>query len=143
MIVDGVEEPLIQDYTFSSTGEHTVEFILKSDSIGENTFRECSSLITCTIDSGVTSIGQSAFYYCYNLTSCTIDSGVTSIGDYAFKVCSSLYDVVVNAVIPPTLGYYVFEEADNRTIYVPSESVNAYKAASGWSDYEDYIQPIS
>ena len=27
------------------------------------------------------------------------------------------------------------------TIYVPTESVDAYKAASYWSDYADYIEP--
>ena len=29
--------------------------------------------------------------------------------------------------------------ADNRKIYVPTESVGAYQSASGWSSYADSI----
>ena len=29
--------------------------------------------------------------------------------------------------------------ASGRKIYVPAASVEAYKAADGWSDYADYI----
>ena len=30
--------------------------------------------------------------------------------------------------------------ASDRKIYVPTASVEAYKSASGWSDYVDYIE---
>jgi len=50
----------------------------------DNAFRDCSRLVSVTIEEGVTSIGDSAFYNCTSLTSITIPASVTSIGAYAF-----------------------------------------------------------
>ena len=77
-----------------------------------------------------------------SLTSVTIPSGVTSIGVAAFNGCRGLTSVTVNATTPPTLGKYVFTSTNNYPIYVPSESVNAYKAATNWSTYASRIQAI-
>ena len=112
-------------------------------SIGENAFNHCGSLTSVTIPNGVTSIGNSAFVGCSGLTSVTIGSGVTSIGTYAFDYCSSLTSVTVLATTPPTLGISVFYMTNDCPIYVPSESVEAYKAATKWSDYASRIQAIS
>jgi hypothetical protein len=49
----------------------------------------------------------------------------------------------VQATNPPTIGIDVFKNTHaNLVIYVPSESVDTYKAASGWSTYADRIQAI-
>ena len=73
----------------------------------------------------------------------TIPSSVTLIDEYAFYGCSSLTSVIVLATTPPTLSFNAFtNNASGRKIYVPANSVNAYKAASGWSDYADYIEAI-
>ena len=112
-------------------------------SIGNYAFYNCSSLTSITIPSSVTSIGNSAFYYCSSLASITIPSGVTSIGARAFASCSSLASITVEAVTPPTLGSGVFSSTHaDLVIYVPAESVETYKAASGWSTYASRIQAI-
>jgi hypothetical protein len=54
-----------------------------------------------------------------------------------------LTSITCNATTPPTLeDAFAFENTDNCPIYVPAESVDTYKAASGWSTYADRIQPI-
>jgi hypothetical protein len=60
----------------------------------------------------------------------------------AFAVCGSLISVTINATTPPTLGENVFWASSIQTIYVPAESVDAYKSADKWSSYADLIQPI-
>ena len=64
-------------------------------SIGNEAFKDCTSLKSVTIPSSVTSIGNSAFRMCESLTSVTISSSVTSIGGYAFQMCTSLTSVTI------------------------------------------------
>ena len=98
---------------------------------------------TTVIPNSVTIIGDSAFSLCYGLTSLTIPSSVTSIEDFVFEGCSGLTSITIEATMPPTLGGSdVFIDASNCPIYVPSESVNTYKAAEYWSTYADRIQAI-
>jgi hypothetical protein len=110
--------------------------------IGNIAFSGCTTISSCTIGSSVTSIDFSAFNRCSSLTSIEIPSGVTSIGNQAFLYCYGLTSVTVNAVTPPTLGNNAFTNTNGCPIYVPSESVNTYKEASGWSSYASRIQAI-
>ena len=111
-------------------------------SIGVLGFQSCTNLSSLTIPDSVTTIGQQAFEGCFALSSVTIGSGVTSIGGGAFGGCSALTSVTINATTPPTLGGSVFTDTNDCPIYVPSASVEIYKAASIWSDYASRIQAI-
>ena len=112
-------------------------------SISDSAFYECSALISINLPNSVSYIGDTAFAFCSGLTSCTIGSGITSIGMYAFNHCSSLTSVTVNSLTPPTLSeYYVFDNTNDCPIYVPSQSVSAYKSATNWSSYASRIQAI-
>ena len=104
-------------------------------SIGSEAFRECSSLTSITIPVSVTSIKPFAFY-CSGLTSVTIPDNVTKIGNYAFY-CNSLKSIYCKAMTPPTGDSKMFYTG--RNIYVPKESVDAYKKAEYWSDYASDI----
>ena len=64
-------------------------------SIGDNAFKNRSSLTSVTIPNSVTSIGQVAFYGCSGLTSVTIPNSVTSMGSDAFHGCSGLTSVTI------------------------------------------------
>jgi hypothetical protein len=111
-------------------------------SIREGAFCNCSSLSSIEIPNSVTSIGEYAFADCSSLTSIEIPNSVIYIGYEAFCWCSSLTSVYIKSITPPTLGYNVFSNnAPNRKIYVPRASLNAYKTASGWSNYADAIEP--
>lgn len=109
-------------------------------SIKGDTFTGCSSLTSITIPDSVTSIGSQAFLDCSNLTSVTIGNGVTSIGDNAFGRCNNLTGIYCKPIIPPTLNALSIENPTHRKIYVPTESVDAYKTAEGWKNYADNIE---
>lgn len=99
--------------------------------------------VTAKMLDGITSIRGYVFYSCSSLTSVEIPNSVTSIGNYAFWSCSSLTSVTVERTVPPTLGTNVFNNTHSSLkIYVPSASVNAYKAATNWSSYASKIQAI-
>ena len=111
-------------------------------SIEGSAFAYCSGLTSVTIPNSVISIGNRTFEGCRGLSSMTIPNSVTSIGNYAFMGCRGLSSVTIEADTPPTLlGSSVFYNT-NCPIYVPAESVESYKTASGWSSYASRIQPI-
>ncbi|MBR4028662.1 MAG: leucine-rich repeat protein [Alistipes sp.] len=108
--------------------------------IGNYAFYDCNKLTSVTIGDSVTTIGYNAFQYCSSLTSVTIPDSVTTIGEAAFNWCERLASVYCKPTTPPAGSSYVFGgNASGRKIYVPMESVNAYKSASGWNDYADDI----
>ena len=138
---------LIGDYAFYGCYSLTSVTIGNSvTSIGVQAFSDCSSLISVTIPNRVTSIGSSAFAYCSSLTSVTIPDSVTSIGSSAFYGCTSLKEVYCKPTTPPTGDNNMFSYYDGGykpigcKIYVPTASVDAYKAAQYWSSYASYIE---
>ena len=105
-------------------------------SIGDVAFYGCSSLTSIEIPSGVTSIGSEAFRDCFSLTSIEIPSGVTSIGSSAFYSCSSLRFIRCHAAEVPTTGEMPLGDCYSiQNIQVPEASVDDYKAASYWNEY--------
>ena len=69
-----------------------------------------------------------------------IGTGITNIGARAFGGSYNLEEVTIKAVVPPTLHQDAFRNCNNTfKIYVPKESVEAYKTASVWSNYADRI----
>ncbi len=110
--------------------------------IGNSAFSGCSSLTSVTIHDSVTSIGAYAFFDCTSLTSVTIPDSVTSIGSYAFCKCTSLKEVYCKPTTPPTAATYSYSHwnafeynASGFEIYVPRNSVEAYKSAPYWSRF--------
>ena len=113
-------------------------------SIGRLAFYVCRGLRDVTFGNSVTTIEASAFNLCEALTTITLPSSVTSLGDGAFNQCHDLRTVTCKATTPPTMGLAVFgDDKWLSSIYVPSSSVNAYKAADGWKDYASIIKPIN
>ena len=77
-----------------------------------------------------------------NLTSVTLPSSVETIGNGVFSACKSLQELYCKALNPPTIGSNILpnlSSGNTYKIYVPFESLSAYRVAAGWSDYKDYI----
>ena len=128
---------------FSSCDFTTFSIPQGVTSIEYGTFYDCKYLSTIRIPDSVESIDMHAFYNCESLTSVIIPGSVTSIGDSAFQDCAGLSYITVHAETPPVVEIgeeeHLFSGADNCLIYVPSESLNAYKTAPVWSNYADRI----
>ena len=108
--------------------------------LGNLDFYDCASLTNINLPSCVTTIDWSAFYDCSSLVSITIPDSVTSIGESAFSNCWSLASVYCEPTSPPSGASDMFDNnASGRKIYVPAESVDAYKSASYWRDYSSAI----
>ena len=149
----------IGDYAFDGCSSlKSIEIPNSVKTIGRCAFFNCSGLTSVTIGNSVTSIGLKAFVYCRDLTSVTIPnsvtsiegkaflgcdglisvtigSGVTSIEDDAFYGCDGLTHIYVKASTPAKIERSL--GCENATIYVPKGSLEAYKAADGWKEFEN------
>ena len=113
--------------------------------IGMYAFQNCGYLDDIILPDGVQTIKQCAFMCCHNLTTFTFGRSTKSIESSVFYSCSLLTTIKCQAITPPTIadGVFVFDEdwvdVASCRIYVPSVSVDMYKAASGWSSYTTHI----
>jgi hypothetical protein len=139
-------------------------------SIGAHAFEECRALESLALPMGLTNVGARAFSFLYGaMRSLVIPDSVTHIGDQAFFVGgfqsvtlssglqaigmrafvgnADLATVTVRATNPPVAGTNLFHNEggqlpENLQILVPAGSVDAYKAAAGWSPYASRIFAI-
>ena len=152
----------ISNYYDDSKGCWVITFDNAISQVGGYAFYK-TNLTGMVIPEGVQTIGSTAFFGCMNLPTITLprtlitideeafnDSGLATItipenveyiGTWAFAFCDNLKEVFCKATTPPTLGATPFLQcSSNLQIYVPTESVDAYKSAEGWSSYADRIE---
>ena len=110
----------------------------KLAAINDRAFYDCTSLRLVYMWENVKTIGDEAFYNCKVAAPINIGAGVTSIGSKAFYKCSGTDQITVAAPTPPTCASDAFDDF-NRTLYVPSASVDAYKAADTWKKFTNII----
>jgi hypothetical protein len=165
MLPEGLES--IGDYTFygcTSMAYCTIPQTVTS--IGNSAFSHCLVLTSIVLPNNLTTLGEYAFSDCDNFSTINIPKSlktipnycfqhsnslslidlhdeITSIGNGAFQNCTGLNYVVCRRLLPPTLGSSAFSGCSLLAkIYVPSQSVDVYKSASGWSNYSNIIYPI-
>ena len=96
--------------------------------------------IRVTLPPTIKTIGLYTFYNCDALTRIDLPNSVTSISEKAIHNCSKLAEIYCEATTPPAgASRMFFLDNDNCKIYVPNESVEAYKKAEGWKDYASQI----
>ena len=126
-VINAPNGGIVGDFVFSTVdGKHSLseysgnasEIILPDNykgekyAIGNNVFKNKSSITSITIPNSVTSIGDYAFYGCTGLTSITIPNSITSIGVRAFEGCSGLISITIPNSIT-SIGGYAFEGCHN------------------------------
>lgn len=93
------------------------------------------------IPNSVTAIERNAFRGS-NIAKIVIPASVKNIGQWAFQDCKSLTTVVCKSKsVIDVSGLLPFDPLPNATLYVPAESIEAYKAANEWSKFSN-IQPL-
>ena len=124
--IDGIEQQSVATgYTFSTTGEHTVKYLLvDKTNISSGSFGGCYDITNITLCDSITSIGNRAFYECGGLTSIIIPNNVTNIGEYVFYLCSSLESVTIGSGVT-SIGRCAFMYCSNLTTIVIPDSVTS------------------
>lgn len=106
-------------------------------------FGSCGNLESVNIPEGVTTIGNQVLYDCFKFKHVEMPSTVTSIGFNCFYRVG-ITELVMHAVVPPSLSNGDLGNGSSaKAIYVPDESVEAYKTADGWSRYASVVKPMS
>jgi len=114
--------------------------------LGSDLFCNDSRLVNVNISptSSLTTLQDGVFNSCSALTSLILPSGVTSISTNVFYRCTNFNTLLLSSVTPPTLSSTNAFSSSGITattgyIYVPEESVEAYKTATNWSYFADRI----
>ena len=137
-------------YKYKGDIPQNTSFVIKEGTVSispyafvKENYHEDYSLVSVSIPNSVEVIGEGAFYRCRALTSIVIPDGVTTIETLAFHYCKALKSVTCEAVNPPALSGSVFLSTPiaDATLYVPAESIEAYKTAAQWKEFGQ-ILPI-
>ena len=94
---------------------------------------------------------EGIFSYCKNLVLVDLGENCSSIGNESFGrfvgTSGNNITIICRASTPPSLGGAIINKgwvfATIGEIYVPDESVEAYKTATNWSAYANIILPLS
>ena len=116
----------------------------KCSDIKDGVFQNCKSLSQISLPM-CSSIGAFAFWYCHSLSQISLPK-CSYIGRFAFEGCRSLSIITIGYSGVCSLSSSVFYNtqitSSTGSIYVPASLVNAYKFASGWSEYSNRIYSI-
>ena len=108
--------------------------------IGRLAFESCFALSSIEVPYGVFYIGAWAFLRCFLLTSVTLPSSLEYMGVNVFEYCGILSEIKVYAVKPPVVDTTLGSNLDKSIpVYVPEESIEAYKAADGWCEFTNFL----
>lgn len=134
----------IGNSSFKNSNIVSIQMPKYVDIIQDGAFGECSYLTHVYMPEGVATI-ERAFIYCTSLQTIRLSEDLETIGSACFYGCSSLEVLYSKAAIPPTMDYagsslHPFYGTPINKIYVPFESVSAYREAFGWSAYKNIIQ---
>ena len=152
----------IGNYAFAGQKQLTKVTLAEGiDRISESVFRNCISLTDLTLPTTLTSIDSYAFAYCSALKTLELPEGLAYINNNAFRDCSALEEVILPSTLQsiyrpfyncPNLTKMTIKAiaapdpqsnsimgnssaAANVTLTVPNLSINVYKQAQYWNEF--------
>ena len=137
---DGVVYAGSWAYKYKGTMPDNTSITLKEGTMGIacHAFSSFDRLTNITIPNSVLYIGEYAFNYCSGLKNVTIGNSVRYIGSGAFE-WSYPQNITCLATYPP-----IMENSScfhyNATLYVPTNSINAYRSTDYWYRFENIIE---
>ena len=143
----------IGDYAFDSCEKIKKVTMPGVKTIGHWAFRNCYELESLDFSDKLESIGNYCFDKILKITSITLPETTTNLGGYVFEGNPQITTVTCKAVTPPAVKrgyldgeeiYTIFDDNDygDRVLFVPEESINAYKSALGWHHFGANIKAI-
>lgn len=100
-----------------------------------------AGLVSIDIPSSVSSIGGDAFQGC-PLETVIIRGYIATVGIRIFYKCTALVSFIMLSSTPMTYSYNLLQ-GTTCDIYVPDDSVDAYKSTAGWVGMVSRIKPLS
>lgn len=141
------EVQTIGQYTFGGCRSMTSLYLSDSlTSIGHTTFQSCSNLTQVRLSQNAqfTTLPYNAFQYCSKLKNLTIPSNITNINSSALDIGGTVpgdkATITFLSTIPPTISTSTFSAVKLEKIIVPAGSGEAYKTATNWANFADYIE---
>ncbi len=135
-------------YRYKGTAPENTQIVVKDGTtrIAGFTFWNQSNIVAIELPQTLTDIEHGAFEGCTQLSSILIPKNVTFIGCSAFAECTGLMEVICLAPTPPIAGVsanpspsdLMFAGVDiaNVRLYVPMESIELYRNADQWKDFQ-------
>ena len=135
-------------YRYKGTAPENTQIVVKDGTtrIAGFTFWNQSNIVAIELPQTLTDIEHGAFEGCTQLSSILIPKNVTFIGCSAFAKCTGLMEVICLAPTPPIAGVsanpspsdWMFAGVDiaNVRLYVPMESIELYRNADQWKDFQ-------
>lgn len=104
--------------------------------IGDYAFFMCDQLRNLELPEGIVAVGEYAFGSCSNIQAITLPSTIKEVKNGAFNKCDMLMTLNVLATEPPV---FTPDEhlANHISVYVPLQSVDAYRNAEGWKNVQN------
>lgn len=134
---------------FEGSGIAEITFPTSLKTIGTSvncySFRNCLNLSSIVLNEGFTTSYDRWCWGSKNITLLDFPSTTTSLQGYSiqpYDASQKNYIIICRAVTPPSLGSNGYT-TKVTSVYVPDESVSAYKAASVWSGLSSKIKPLS
>lgn len=155
----------INNYAFENTGFTSVIIPNTLTRISDGAFTGCKKLETAIIGSGITEIDDRTFQNCSSLRDVRLSEGLTLIRHMSFGGCTSLTNLTIPASVtkiegsaldmgsssnkatitflsptPCIITISSFNTNYLEKIIVPAGSGEAYKTATNWANFADYIE---